>query len=224
MRRKKNLYEHLSECGDYYIEIKEDNRDTRVFEYAPLDIDALFGRQAPLYLEIGCGKGAFAIEFAKRNPDYNILAVEKSKNVLLNACRGAMQQNVPNVRFLCVGAEYADRHLARGSVEGIYLNFSCPYPKESYANHRLTSPRFLEIYKKILADGAHIYQKTDHPRFFEYSIENLTKAGFMLCNISLDLHSSVYAEDNIMTEYESRFVSQGKPIYKLEAYYPSEDN
>ncbi len=217
MRRKKNLETHLDECGVYFTELHESTLDTREKSESFLNLDELFGRTAPLLLEIGCGKGGFAAKLAKRYPEFNILAVEKSKNVLLSACKDAMADEIPNLRFLCGGAEYLARHIKPHTVERIYLNFSCPFPKARHASRRLTAPAFLDVYKQLLSKDAQIHQKTDHPRFFEFSIENLTKAGFKLQNVSLDLHNSDF-EGNIMTEYESRFVELGKPIYRLEAY------
>ena len=76
MRRKKNLDEHLIECGDYYTELIEGTLDLRVQEENLLNVEEMFGRNAPILLEIGCGKGAFAIELAKRFPEYNVIAVE----------------------------------------------------------------------------------------------------------------------------------------------------
>ena len=130
-----------------------------------------------------------------------------------------MEAGLSNVRFLKLGAEYLWRYLPTQSIGRLYLNFSCPFPKEKYRNHRLTAPRFLRIYKEILAPGADIWQKTDNMHFFEFSIENLTQNGFALRNVSLDLHHSDFV-DSIMTEYEQRFCAQGLPIYRLEAYLP----
>ena len=105
----------------------------------------------------------------------------------------------------------------------IYLNFSCPFPKKSYASHRLTHERFLKIYKPLLKENAPICQKTDNMHFFEFSLEQLSNGGFALKNVSLDLHKSVF-EGNIETEYEHRFVSLGQPIYRLEAYLRENEN
>ena len=102
------------------------------------------------------------------------------------------------------------------SIELLYLNFSCPYPKARYARHRLTHRFFLDIYRNMLTDEAEIHQKTDNMHFFEFSIEQFTLGGFILKNISLDLHNSDF-EGNIETEYEHRFASLGQPIYRLEA-------
>ena len=168
-------------------------------------------------LEVGCGKGGFACELAKRNPDINVLALEKCANVVVIAAENAEKDNITNLKFLHVGAEYLEKYLKPESIERIYLNFSCPYPKRAYENHRLTNPRFLKSYEVILKKGAEIYQKTDNMHFFEYSIEQFTGYGFALKNISLDLNNSEF-EGNIVTEYEQRFVSLGCPIYRLEAY------
>ena len=118
--------------------------------------------------------------------------------------------------FLCGTAEYLPSYIPNNSIEEIYLNFSCPFPKKSHEAHRLTNPRFLEIYKPMLKKGSAICQKTDNMHFFEYSIESFSKCGFKLSNISLDLHNSDF-EGNIETEYEKKFSSQGYPIYRLEA-------
>ena len=182
-----------------------------------IDTKELFGNDNPVVLEIGCGKGGFACELAKRNPDINILALEKCSNVIVIAGEAAINQNISNLKFLHCGAEYLEKYIMPQSIERIYLNFSCPYPKRAYENHRLTNPRFLKSYKVLLKEGAEIHQKTDNMHFFEYSIEQLTGFGFSLKNVSLDLHNSGF-EGNIETEYEHRFASQGMPIYRLEAY------
>ena len=79
--------------------------------------------------------------------------------------------------------------------------------------------RFLSIYKSLMKPRAEIHQKTDNMHFFEFSLEELTAAGFALKNISLDLHASGF-EGNIETEYEHKFAALGQPIYRLEAYLP----
>ncbi len=219
MRRKKNLDKRLEECADLFFEIRSDELNYNIAakkkEY--LDFKKIFGNSNPLILEIGCGKGQFACEFALRHPEYNIIAVEKYGNVIVQACEKAKAAGIKNVYFIKGMAEYLPKYIPDGSVERIYLNFSCPFPKSKYASHRLTHKRFLDIYKPLLAKGAEIHQKTDNMHFFEFSIQSFSQNGFCLKNISLDLHNSGI-EDNIVTEYESRFASMGLPIYRLEAY------
>lgn len=218
MRKKKHLEERLANCTNVVTLISDDcNFLTAIEKKEFIDFEALFGNNNPVVLEVGCGKGKFACELAKRELDINVLALEKCANVLVIACETAMNENISNLRFLHCGAEYLEKYIKPESIERIYLNFSCPYPKQRYANHRLTNSRFLKSYDSVLKKDAEIHQKTDNMHFFEYSIEQLTGYGFRLKNISLDLHNSGF-EDNIETEYEHKFASIGMPIYRLEAY------
>ena len=218
MRKKRHFDERLSESLPALIEIdKELDPREDVFVEAYINPAEIFGNDNPVYLEVGCGKGKFASEIAKANPDFNFIGVEKEANVIVDACKKAIDENIPNLKFMTVGAEYLCRYLRPQSIAGIYLNFSCPFPKNTYAVHRLTHPRFLEIYKKLLADGGKLIQKTDNMKLFEFSIESFACSGWDIKNVSLDLHNSKYAEGNIMTEYETRFVNLGQPIYRLEA-------
>lgn len=221
MRKKKNLEQRLEACAGVLVPVQyaDLNFDTEVEEDLTLDFQALFGNDNPVHLEIGCGKGGFVTEMARQNPHINFLAVEKTANVIVCGCERAQSMELSNVRFLKLSAQYLWRYIPQKSIERIYLNFSCPFPKEAYRNHRLTAPRFLRIYRQILADGARIWQKTDNMHFFEFSIESLSQNGFVLENVSLDLHHSGF-EGNIVTEYEHRFSEQGLPIYRLEAYLP----
>ena len=218
VRKKKHLDERLEKGSNLLIntDISDRNYITSNKKKEYIDLKSIFENDNPLYLEIGCGKGRFCIEYAKRHPDINLLAVEVEPNVIVSAVEAASRENLKNLYFLRTSAEFLPKFLKAESVQRIFLNFSCPYPKNRYATHRLTSPRFLEIYKELLCENGEIHQKTDNMHFFEYSIENLSSAGFKLQNVSLDLHNSGF-EGNIVTEYEERFINEGLPIYRLEA-------
>jgi tRNA (guanine-N7-)-methyltransferase len=181
-----------------------------------LDLPAVFGNNDPVYLELGCGCGGFSIEHAKRYKNVNLLAVERMGNVLITALENAKKENLPNLRFLNIPVEVLQCYLKSGSVQRIYLNFSTPLPEKSREKQRLTSDRFLKIYRDLLPDGGEIHQKTDSMPFFEYSLAQLSKNGFELKNISLDLHRSEFSAENIVTEYERKFSEKG-PIYRTEA-------
>lgn len=217
MRRKKHLEERLEACGDKIIFMDRDDRNFEVkTTESILDLKSLFGNDNPIHMEIGCGKGKFVCDIARQNPDINYLAVEKASNVIVDAAEKAIGLGIQNVIFLRGGAEYLDSYIPQQSIGRIYLNFSCPFPKKSYASHRLTHHRFLEIYKRIMLPEAEIHQKTDNMQLFEFSIEQFSHSGFGIKNVSLDLHKSSF-EGNIMTEYETRFAELGQPIYRLEA-------
>lgn len=218
MKRKKNLDERIAASSDYLTIMKNEslNYNDAVKEDHLIEFTKLFGNDKPVVLEIGSGKGQFGCEYARRNPQQNMLCVERNRNVLILAIDRARAMGLDNIRFLCGTAEYLPSYIDENSVEEIYLNFSCPFPKHRHIAHRLTNPRFLKIYKKILKPDGVIYQKTDNMHFFEYSIEQFSACGFKLSNISLDLHNSDF-EGNIVTEYENKFASRGFPIYRLEA-------
>jgi len=218
MKRKKNLDERIGASSDYLTIMKNEslNFNDAVNEDYTIAFNELFGNDNPVYLEIGSGKGQFGCTFALQNPDKNILCVERNRNVLITAIDSAREKKIKNIRFLCGTAEYLGSYIGEKTVEEIYLNFSCPFPKKRHTAHRLTNERFLNIYKKILKENGVICQKTDNMKFFEYSIESFSQNGFKLSNISLDLHNSGF-EGNIVTEYEQKFSSQGYPVYRLEA-------
>ena len=218
MRKKKYLEDRLAAVSDilFKIDTYDRNFNTAILEKEYIDFEKWFGNNNPIYLEIGCGKGKFAVEYAKQHPEINVLAVEKSANVIVGACEIAIAEGVNNLRFIGGSAEYLEKFIPPHTIARLFLNFSCPFPKKAYASHRLTHRKFLSIYKNLLQKGAEIHQKTDNMHFFEFSISEFSQSGFGIYNVSLDLHASDF-EGNIMTEYESRFVALGQPIYRLEA-------
>jgi tRNA (guanine-N7-)-methyltransferase len=110
---------------------------------------------------------------------------------------------------------------AEQEVDRIYLNFSDPWPRKKHADKRLTTKPYLDKYMQILKPGGSIHFKTDNESLFEFSLNTLSDAGWRLRSITFDLHNSPFQEDNIMTEYEERYVKQGRPIYRLEAFCPT---
>lgn len=224
MRKKKHLEKRLEAVNDYLLiaELPDLNFKTAKNNPRYLNFSDIYEKEQPLYLEIGCGKGQFIIEMAKRHQEYNFLAVEKVGNVIVSGAEEAKRLGLKNLYFLQCNAEYLPCFLPPNSVSGIYLNFSCPFPKKAYACHRLTNRIFLKMYREFLKPEGEIHQKTDNQNFFEYSIEEFSASGYRLKNISLDLHKSDFQE-NITTEYEEKFVSQGLPIYRLEAWTPEKE-
>ncbi len=206
MRKKKHRDERLMRCRDISIE-------------NPVDFKGrwseAFGRTASLYVEIGCGKGRFICETALKNPQNNYLAVEKCPDVALLAMEKAKLAEVPNLRFFYGDAMTLKEAFEDGEVDGIYLNFSDPWPKNHTAKRRLTHPDFLNMYKVILKKHGRIYFKTDNRGLFDYSLKTLRDAGYALHSLTYDLHKE--GTDNIMTEYEMLFSEKGVPINRVEA-------
>lgn len=219
MRRKSRLDERITECGEHLLitEGCDFYKKSEQEKYDIIDLKKVFGNDNPVMLEIGCGKGGFAFKIAEKYPEINFIAVEKISNVIIEACEKADREKPKNLRFMNVAAENLLYYLGEHSISVIFLNFSCPYPKYTYRNRRLTYFRYLDIYKKLLIKDGEIRLKTDNRGFFEFSLQSLSENGFILKNITLDLHAGDLT-DNTETEYEKMFVAEGKPIYKLEAY------
>ncbi len=226
MRKKRNFDERMSACGDLLLakgangilNMKEAAENYR----ALIDFGVAFGEERkdfPVALEIGCGKGGFVLELAKRQPNVNYLALEKMSNVILTPMEEAKKQGVENVRFLNIRAECIPCYIPEHSLDVIYLNFSTPLPKLGYATQRLTHRNFLAWYKKLLKEGGRVIQKTDDRDFFDFSLEEYTACGFMLENVCYNLHETGNPEWNIVTEYEAKWVERDLPIHRVEAVY-----
>ena len=220
MRRKRNLEPRMEACADILLyrgsPVKNLKEAAENYSFL-LDYRTVFGNDNPVELEIGCGNGGFLLEKARRERNTNFLAVELCTNVILTAMERVKAAGLTNIRFLNIPAEILRCFIPPRSIGVIYLNFSTPLPEKSREKQRLTSARFLEIYNLLLKDGGRIEQKTDSEAFYDYSLANFEAAGFTLSEVTRDLHHSLYAEDNIVTEYEANFTAKGLPIFRAVA-------
>lgn len=218
LRKKKNLEERLLACGDLLLVYEKygfyDTPEEERFNI--IDTKKIFANDNPVMLEVGCGKGGFITDMARLHPEINFLAIERISNVLICAMDKAKEQGLKNVAFLNCDAGNLGYYIAKNSISRIFLNFSCPWPKHRYINQRLTNPRFLKIYDKLLVEKGDIIQKTDSPLMFEYSVEQFSQFGYGLYGVTCDLHNS-NIENEVKTEYEKYFSGIGKNIYRLQA-------
>ena len=171
-----------------------------------------FARRQPLHIEIGMGKGRFIRQMAALHPDINYLGIEIYESVMQKAIE-RLGDKPDHLFFLCMNAEILEEVFAPGEVERIYLNFSDPWPKVRHEHRRLTSPRFMAIYDKVLASDGTVEFKTDNEGLFDYSLEAIPQAGWQIIWQTRDLHALDI--DNVETEYEEKFSAKGNPIYKL---------
>lgn len=175
----------------------------------------LFGNDHPIQLEIGMGKGRFLMDLAKLHPEINYVGIEKYSSVLLRAIQKQQEEELPNVLFIRMEAEYIGDVFAEGEIDKIYLNFSDPWPKDRHAKRRLESREFLGRYDLILKKDGVVEFKTDNQDLFAFALEEIEPAGWKLLQCTRDLHKDpVMNENNVMTEYEERFSSMGNPICK----------
>ena len=180
-----------------------------------------FGMEAPLYIEVGMGKGRFIMEMAQKNPAICFVGIEMYDSVLLRALQKKQEleeTGVPlsNLKFIRVDARLLPEIFAENEVDRIYLNFSDPWPKARHDKRRLTSRVFLQRYSQILKPEGRVEFKTDNRTLFDFSLEEAEAAGWTIEQKSFDLHHDPeMCRDNIMTEYEEKFSSEGNPICKM---------
>lgn len=209
MRRKRNLDARLEKCAELRVFEPETHKG---------HWRELFGMVGELHLEIGCGKGDFVLESARRHPDVMFVAVERYKNVLLLAMEKLQAEGLKNVLFLSNDAATLGDVFGPDEVDRIYLNFSDPWPPKKRHKRRLAHENFLKVYDGFLKPGGEIWQKTDNQGLFEFSLCSFSQFGYPLQEVSLDLHATDF--DNVMTEYERGFAAQGMKIYRLVAQKP----
>jgi tRNA (guanine-N7-)-methyltransferase len=204
MRMKKHLDGRIAACAALLPD-KQTLSDT-LREYAE--------QNEPLLLEIGCGKASFLIKTAADNPRALCVGVERISNVICSALEAAAGAALGNIRFLNIGAADLGAWLPPYCADIIYINFSDPWPKRRQEHNRLTADSFLALYASLLKADGHIELKTDNVPFFDYSIAQLQKNGWLCSGITYDLHSSP-PKNNITTDYEDSFVKRGVKIGKL---------
>ena len=176
-----------------------------------------FKQQAPLHLELGCGKGSFIAKLAHRNPQINYLAID-----MIDAVLGLSKRNitaeyqddpVDNLKLTAWDIERIDSILApEDAIERIYINFCNPWPKRRHFKKRLTHTRQLEHYKAFCVPGCEIHFKTDSDLLFDASLEYFETMQFETLYLTRDLHQDNGYPDNIVTEHEKMFSDQGIPI------------
>ena len=174
---------------------------------ATLDLIAIFGRSAPLHVDLGCGEGSFLNEQAQRLPEKNFLGIERLARRVEKACRKA--QKTENMRVLCAETSYAVRYLLpENSVETFYLLFPDPWPKRRHHRRRIFSHELLDQISTALREKGLFRIATDQLDYF-HQIEQISGAHPRFEIIDQD------AADLPQTKFEKRFHEQGAPIYRL---------
>ncbi len=184
---------------------------------------AVFGNACPLHIEIGMGKGQFLRNLSPGHPDINYVGIDRYSSVLLKAVERMERQekatgiHFDNLRLLCMDARALSDVFAPGEVDGIYLNFSDPWPKKRHAGRRLTSDAYLALYDQILSKDAFIEFKTDNRDLFDFSLTRADASpSFTVAAATCDLYADpILSRDNVQTEYEEKFFSMDHPICKM---------
>lgn len=212
IRYKKWARPELEAC-QFYIDNPEENKGKW---------HSVFRNKGPLYLELGCGKGAFISKLAVSNPEINFIGVD-----LVDAMLGLSKRNIEKVYKeankdtdnVIITRHDIERILLFMSkedvVDRIYINFCNPWPKPKHRKKRLTHTKQLKLYREFLRNGGDIYFKTDDDGLFTDSLKYFQESGFEIIDKTYDLHNQNIFENNIETEHEKMFKEEGKKIKAL---------
>ena len=182
-----------------------------------------FGNQNPIILELGCGKGEYAVELARQHPECNYIGVDIKGARMWTGATRALQEGIPNVAFLRTNIEIIDRFFAPDEVQEIWLTFSDPQMKNP--RKRLSSTYFLERYRRFLEDKGIIHLKTDSNFLFTYTTYMVEHNRLPLLQRTQDLYSEGPAfavAASIQTYYEQMWLERGLSIKYMQFQLPHE--
>lgn len=201
------------------------DRFSNVFEYTDFDNGTskpkgswhkeIFENDNPIVLELACGKGEYTVNLARQNPDKNFIGIDKKGWRLWKGAKQALEEPLPNVHFMRIYIDHLADYFEKGEVDEIWITFPDPYLRDSQSSKRLTSPKFLSIYRKILSPNATIHLKTDSDLLYDFTLDTITSEK---CEIEEKL-DNVYQEKpddpvlSIKTFYEKKHLQEGKTIH-----------
>lgn len=174
-----------------------------------------FQNDNPITLELACGGGEYTVGLARNFPDRNFIGVDVKGNRLWKGAKTAMEEGLNNVAFLRTRIEIIEHFFALDEVSEIWITFPDPFPRASKVNRRLSSPLFLEKYRKLLKPGGLVHLKHDDSDFYQFTLDTIAEdeRNTLLFN-SADIYAAPlpYPELGIQTLYESFHLAAGKTI------------
>jgi tRNA (guanine-N7-)-methyltransferase len=177
-----------------------------------------FKNSNAVVLELACGKGEYTVNLAQLFPDKNFIGIDYKGNRIWRGAKTAVEENIPNVGFLRIQIENLINYFAEKEIDEIWITFPDPQPQLSREKKRLTSPRFLEMYKQLLKPGGFVNLKTDNDALHTYTAEKIEERNLILHVKTEDLYHSPYATEvlNIKTYYEKKYLKDNKNINYLQ--------
>ncbi len=176
-----------------------------------------FKNNNPVVLELGCGKGEYTVNLARLFPQINFIGIDYKGNRIWRGAKTALEDGIENVAFLRIQIENLLDYFAENEVSAIWITFPDPQPQVSREKKRLTSPRFLSMYKIVLNNEGAVHLKTDSDSLYLYTFQQVSEPGFNLKINTPDLYNSEFADEvlSIKTYYEKKYLAVNKNINYL---------
>ena len=174
-----------------------------------------FGNAAPITLELGCGEGDYTIALAQQHPDQNFIGMDIQGERLWSAAKAAQALGLKNVLWLRAYIDHLSEYFGSAEISTIWLTFPDPFPRQGKASKRLTSPKFLELYRRIIQPAGELILKTDDENLFAYSIETVQASAGIITeqNRSTDF--------TITSAFERKWLKLGKSVQVLRWHWPT---
>lgn len=177
-----------------------------------------FPKDQPITLELACGKAHYTTGLAAVFPDRNFIGIDVKGDRLWVGSTIAIENNLTNTAFLRAQIEHLDQFFDQNEVSEIWITFPDPRPKKRDIKRRLTSPRFLELYKRVIQPEGILNFKTDNTQLFEYTLELFEeRRDIELIDHTFDLYKSPLNDlhYDICTDFERKFKEKGEDIKYL---------
>lgn len=205
--------------------IADVERFSNVFEYKDFkDNPALKGKwhthifrnNDPITVELACGKGEYTTNLAQKFPDKNFIGIDIKGPRIWVGAKKALDEPLENVRFLRTFIDHLDNFFVENEIDEIWIPFSDPYLKKE--RKRLTAPKFLEIYRKLLKPDGLIHVKTDSTVLYNYTLDIIQKENCAIVEHIPDVYNEShenYLLTEIQTYYEKMHLDAGKTIHYI---------
>lgn len=185
--------------------------------------DEIFENQNPIVLELACGKGTYTLNLARKSHHKNYIGIDIKGARIWKGAQKSLNEGLTNVRFLRIFIDHLDEYFAPSEVDDIWVTFPDPYLKKSDESKRLTSPKFLNIYQKVLKPGGSIRLKTDSDELFSYTKEVVEETGCKALDIAEDIYKERSGDEllTIKTDFEKKHLEKGRIIHFIKFSLPN---
>ncbi len=178
---------------------------------------SFFQNENPVVLELACGRGEYTLGLAAMHPSQNFIGVDVKGNRMYIGAKYALEKQLNNAAFLRTQIEMLTDYFTTNEVDEIWITFPDPQLRTSTAKRRLTHPRFLRLYQKLLKPDGSIHLKTDSPQLYKFTKRVIELYGLSLVDESEDVYSNTHkTELDIKTHYENLDIAQSKRIHYLQ--------